>query len=94
MARKMIRKNEILIYELLNNKNYFVNYDDLIKEKVNELINKNEKVYLNFDDVLFSKIVINQIEQHIKENSNFIKCVTILNNMPLLAIMNNYLKKD
>ena len=41
--RKMLRKNEIIVSELLNNKNYFVNYN-IIKYQIENSINKNKKI--------------------------------------------------
>lgn len=87
--RKMVRNNEIIISELLNGKNYFVNYN-IIKEKINNSILKKRKIYLNFEDVLFSKILLNQIQNHISENSEYIKYVVFLNNMPLLNFINSF----
>lgn len=85
--RKMLRKNEIIVSELLNNKNYFVNYN-IIKSQIENSINKNKKIFINLEDVLFSKIVINQIKQHISENPNYLDYVVFLNNMPLLTLIN------
>lgn len=90
--RKMLRKNEVLVSSLLNGKNYFVNYN-IIKDLIQKSIDNKKKIYINFEDVLFSKIVLNQIKEHILENNDYLKYVTFLNNMPLLIYVNS-MKKE
>lgn len=87
--RKMLRKNEVLILNLLNGSNYFVNYN-IIKNEINLAIKKKQKIYINLEDVFFSFIVVNQIKKHIAEEPLFLKYVVFLNNMPLLKLMNDY----
>lgn len=90
--RKMLRKNEILVSSLLNGKNYFVNYN-IIKKIIQKSIDNKKKVFINFEDVLFSKIVLNQIREHILENNEYLKYVTFLNNIPLLIYVKS-IKKE
>lgn len=84
--RKMVRKNEIIVLNYLNGKNYITNYEP-IKKEVDKKLKTNRKIYLNFGDVLFSKIFLNQIISHFKENSQFIKNIVILNSIPISIIL-------
>lgn len=83
------RRKELLVSELLNGNHFFINYEPLEKI-INDSILKKEKIFVNWEDVFFPKVVVNQIEKHIQKQKSYFEYVTFLNNIPLLVVANKY----
>lgn len=87
MDRK--QRNEIKVYDLLNTKNYILNYEPL-KALINKSIMSGKKIFVNFEDVYFSYFFLNQIKNHMESDPLFFKYVVFINNIPLSKYFNSY----